>query len=204
MQLGVAAQYQGDYQTARSLFATSKALALAENDVFAVRNILSFEADEAYMQGEYERAKSLNEACIAYRGTREGHDLAYLLRRLGQCCLQLGHAGEAVGFIGESLMLNWGFGDKQGVAACMAALAAVAMARGQEDKATTLFAAAAVALKSMRTQLLHIDQTAYDCNLFAVRAQLDRTAFDAAWADGQTLSIEDAMEFAMNEPLSDP
>ena len=95
MHLGVIAQYQQDYQTARSLFAKSKALALAENDVFAVRNILSHEADEAFMQGEYERAKSLNEACIAYRGKREGHDLAYLLRRLGQCHLQLSHAGEA-------------------------------------------------------------------------------------------------------------
>ena len=101
-------------------------------------------------------------------------------------------------------MLNWGFGDRQGVAACMAALAAVAVARGQEDKATTLFAVADVALKSMRTQLLHIDQTAYDCNLVAVRAQLDRTAFDAAWADGQMLSTEQAIEFAMNERLSDP
>ena len=101
-------------------------------------------------------------------------------------------------------MLNWGFGDRQGVAACMAALAAVAMARGQEDKATTLFAGADVALKSMRAQLLHIDQTAYDCNLVAVRAQLDRTTFDAAWAEGQTLTMEQAIEFAMNDPQSDP
>jgi predicted ATPase/class 3 adenylate cyclase len=204
MQLGVAAQYQGDHQTARSLFAMGKALALAKNDVFAVRNILSFEADDAYMQGEYERAKSLNEACIAHRKTREGHDLAYLLRRLGQCCLRLGHAGEAVGFIRESLMLNWDLGDRQGVAACMAALAAVAMAEGQEHKAITLFAAVDVALKNIGSQLLHFDQTVYDRNLLGVRAQLDRTSFEAAWADGQTLSIEQAIEFAMNEPLSEP
>ena len=202
--LGAIAQYQGDYQTARSLFAKSKALALAENDLFAIRNILSHEADGAFMQGEYERAKSLNEACVAYRGNREGHDLAYLLRRLGQCNLQLSHAGEAVSFIRESLMMNRGFGDRQGVAACMAALAAVAMARGQGSKATTLFAAADVALKSMRAQLLHIDQTAYDCNLAAVRAQLDRITFDAAWAEGQALTMEQAIELAMNEPLSDP
>jgi non-specific serine/threonine protein kinase len=203
MHVGVIAQNQGDYQTARSLFATSKALALAENDVFAIRNILSFEADEAFMQGEYQRAKSLNEACIAYRETREGHDLAYLLRRLGQCCLQLGHAGEAVGFIRESLMLNSGFGDRQGVAACMAALAAVAMALRQEINATKLFAAADVALKSISSQLLHIDQSAYNRNLPAVRAQLDRTTFDATWAEGETLTMEQAIELAMNTPLSD-
>jgi len=203
MHLGVIAQYQQDYQTARSLFAMSKALALAENDVFAIRNILSYEADDAFMQGEYERAKGLNEACIAYRGKREGHDLAYLLRRLGQCHLQLSHAGKAAGFIRESLMMNWGFGDRQGVAACIAALAAVALARGQKSEATALFAAAEVALKSVRAQLLHIDQTAYDRGLAAVRSQLDRTVFDAAWADGQTLTIEQAIERAMNESLSD-
>jgi hypothetical protein len=38
----------------------------------------------------------------------------------------------------------------------------------------------------------------------AVRVQLGRTVFDAAWAHGQTLSIEQAIEFAMDEPLSDP
>ena len=156
-----------------------------------------FEADHAFLQGEFEKAKSQTEACMSYEGNRENIEgLGYLLRRLGQCHHQLGQAAKAAGFIKESLTLNWGNGDKQGVAACMSALAALAMSLGQQDKATALFAAVDVALKSIHSRLLHIDQMAYDLNVTTLRETLDPTTFTAAWTEGQTLTTERAIEIA--------
>ena len=48
-------------------------------------------------------------------------------------------------------------------------------------------------LKSIRARMLHIDQDAFDEEVSRLRAQVDREVFDAAWNEGQALTVEEAI-----------
>lgn len=192
--LATAAQRRGDYETARELFDKSKALALKVNDRQTLGQVLLHEADTPFLQENYPEAKKLLEVSIAHHKTLSDNiALSYCLRRFGQSHLHTGDPDKAEACIRESMALNWRLGDKQGVAACLAALAAVARARQHESAAVTLLGAADATLKSIRSQLLFIDQYAYDHDVGFLRAHLAPAAFDAAWKEGQDLTIDLAM-----------
>jgi hypothetical protein len=103
-------------------------------------------------------------------------------------------------------------GDKQGMAACLAALAGVSVARGQavslpaEDgpppphffrRAAQLFGIVEALLNDVGTRLLQADNIEYERNLAAVRSQLDETTFAAAWATGRSMALVPAMAYAL-------
>jgi hypothetical protein len=51
----------------------------------------------------------------------------------------------------------------------------------------------------MQTHLYFLDRYEYEKNVNALRTQLDRAAFDAAWTAGRALTLEQAIELALSE-----
>jgi predicted ATPase/tRNA A-37 threonylcarbamoyl transferase component Bud32 len=201
--LSVAVQNQGDYEKARALLEESKVLAesLPHSDSFsndALGYVLRRQADLAFLTGD-NRARDLWEASIDYQKKHKySGGLPYSLRRLGQAELREGNISRAAGFIAESLRLNATIGDKQGVAASLAAAAAVLMARERVAHAATLLGAVDSLLSGIGFQLLHIDHVEYSTNLSVVRGQLDASTFDDAWFEGQNLTMEQAIQSALD------
>ena len=77
-------------------------------------------------------------------------------------------------------------------------LAGVAGAQGQPERAARLFGATEALHNTTGLQLEPVDQIQQDRNIAVARAQLDAATFAAAWAEGQAMSLEQAIEEAQS------
>jgi hypothetical protein len=66
-------------------------------------------------------------------------------------------------------------------------------AQTSPQQAARLLGASAAQCEAIGYQFDMVDQAAYDQHVAAVRAQLDPATFEAAWAAGQALSLEQAI-----------
>jgi DNA-binding CsgD family transcriptional regulator len=87
-------------------------------------------------------------------------------------------------------------GDSRGVAECLIGLGATASAEGRAEVAVRLFAAGEAALAAMGTELWHSNQADYERWRSVATQALEPEAFEAAWAVGARLSVEDALGLA--------
>ena len=84
------------------------------------------------------------------------------------------------------------------MAASLASFANLALAQGQVIRSVHLFGAANAILQALSWRLAPSDNEAFERNLRSARMQLGEEAFDAAWADGCALSLEQAEAYALN------
>src|SRR5439155_8567736 len=86
--------------------------------------------------------------------------------------------------------------DRQGIAWCLAEMAGAAAAQRQPRKAAQLFGAAEGLLEAVDAHLDAVDRARYDRNVAAARAQLDEAAWNASWAQGRAMPLEEAVALA--------
>jgi hypothetical protein len=91
-------------------------------------------------------------------------------------------------------------GDRQGISHYLPALAGAAFGQGQLERAARLFGAGAVLRERLGADLPAIGRRSHDRGVAAVRAALGDADFEAAWAAGQALSLEQAIAEALQEP----
>ena len=80
-----------------------------------------------------------------------------------------------------------------GDAACLEGLAGVAGGQGQPEQAGRLFAAAEALRASLGTPLPPVERAEYACNVAAARGQRDEATWEAAWAEGRAMTLEQAI-----------
>jgi predicted ATPase/DNA-binding CsgD family transcriptional regulator/transcriptional regulator with XRE-family HTH domain len=194
MSLGSLELDQGDHQQARALYEQS--LALAQDLGFQLyiaqaRNGLGEIKRQVqdYAQAENHYLHSLQLA----RELGGKENASMVLHNLGYVALHQQQVAQAAAHFAESLALGQALGHEINIANALAGLGAVAAALERPQTAARLFSVAAARWKSTGYQFDRVDQTEYDRNLAAARAQIDAATFDAAWADGQALSLEQAI-----------
>jgi predicted ATPase/class 3 adenylate cyclase len=198
--LGRLSDGQGEFMVARSALEESVAMFRELGDEYNVAWSLVFLGDVALRQADDERAQSyFVESAILLRKLKDKMLLTASLRRLGQFALNRSDYDEAAKLCKESLNLNWQVGDREGVAACLAALGEVALSRRQIIRAVQLFGAVEFLLDSIHSKLLLNDHVAYHRNIAALRAQLSAADFNAAWAAGRQMTMEQAVAYAMED-----
>ncbi len=79
----------------------------------------------------------------------------------------------------------------------MESLAAVAMVRREPARAARLFGAAAALREAVGLPREPIDQRPYERHVAEVRTALSEAQFTAAWAEGRTMTLEDAVAEAL-------
>ena len=124
-------------------------------------------------------------------------------RRLGRVMLQRGDYEKAVALCRRSLALGLESGHKQETATCLATFAGLAVAHGQSRRAAQLFGAAEARLRQLDVPLFYGDLYDYEVNLSALRAQLDGAILDAAWAEGERMTLDQAVAYALREGEAD-
>lgn len=203
--------HQRDYAAARSFAERALERWRELGDTWSCANSLNYVGEAALLQGDDEEAQTrYEEAATLLRQLQNRDLLAFSLRRLGQLALRRRDYSRAIALCQESLKLNVELGDKQAVAACLSALAGVATAQGQTRGAewreralryaARLFGAADALLQAVGASLGHTDRAEYERNVATVRAQLGGEAFAAAWAQGQALTLEQAVAEALRDP----
>ncbi len=202
--LGLSNTFRGDYALALAHLEQSLEIYRKLGDKTYSGWALVFLGEVELLQGDTARAQALYEQAISrLKDTKDYPFLAIPLRRLGQLAMARGDLIAANTFVRESLADNWIVRDYRGVAACLSALGTLSMAQAQINRATQLFGAVETILEFIRTPLLPFDQKHYHGDVATLHAQMDETAFAAAWAAGHAMSLEQAIAFAMDDKITD-
>jgi hypothetical protein len=108
----------------------------------------------------------------------------------------LGHLDQAGQLIRESLRLSAEQDNQQGILNCLGALAGLAAMTGQPIRAARLFAVADRLRETIGVRMGVDDRREYERYLDSLRDQLTQATFEAAWSEGNALSVEAAIEEA--------
>lgn len=115
---------------------------------------------------------------------------------LGELARRRGDTGRAEDLHHEALAIRRTRRFRPGVAGSLEALASVAADQESYDEAVRLFGAAAALRDAVGLVRWPASQGDWEKTLARLRAALGDAAFEAAWAEGQALSIDDAVAYA--------
>lgn len=143
-------------------------------------------------------AALLAEGLALLRPLADRRGIALSLLNLGRVSLGRGDYDHATDQIKESLVLFQELGNKLDMAECFQALASLARRQGQAGRTTRLWAAAGVLLESIGVPALSVvNQGAHTEDMAFVHCHLDEAAIRAAWTEGQTMSLDQAVAYAL-------
>ncbi len=197
--LGAIALQRGDLAASALHHEASLALRRRLGDRQGIASGLTNLGGLAYETGDFARAETLLvEGIDLFREIGDDRQAGIGLYNLGRVMQARSDLVRANDLLRESLELFHGVGDRFGVSGALEGIAGVARERSDAESAARLFAAAATLRNAVGAVREGADQAEYDRDLAATRAALGNDAFDAAWAAGSQLTLEEAVAEASN------
>ncbi len=199
-QLGLVALGQRDYAYAALCSSEGLALARETGRPFRVAWAVWARGHVAMAQEDYALAQAcFAESLVLLREWEHNDSPAWALWGLGQVAVVQGQAEEARALLAESLRLFQAVGHQRGIICALEGLAGLAAAQRQPERAAQLCgAAAAQRAATGRTQLLPDERFHQERAMAAARAQMEETAFAAAWAEGRAMPVEQVITDALS------
>jgi predicted ATPase len=222
--LGLVAREQGEYETARVLFEESLTLRWELGDRRGIALLLHDLSAVAHRLGDQQRAYALlAESLALFRELGNPADIAVALYYLGQVALAQRDTVRAALHFRESLTLLQESGEPlvrgmvldslAGVAHAdldlhaqkltlreeLVRLAEVAHVDGNAERAARLLAAAAAMHEAAG---IHVGSSQHEDTErvgAAVRAHVSEDVFATAWAEGQAMTMDEAIAYVLNE-----
>jgi tetratricopeptide (TPR) repeat protein len=139
------------------------------------------------------------EALRLWRGVSDERMLALALSNLGTALCFLGEATQAHALFVESLTLSQTCQNESGVLYALLGLALVAHVKGQKTRALQLCSAVNAQFERRQERLSINEQTEYERAVAELRGQCDEKTFNAAWVEGCALTLEQAIQLALEE-----
>jgi len=194
--LAALALARGDYAQATALLEENLALSSEAGNKTALSWALAGLAELARLQGDNARARALcAEGLALARDTGDRYATSRLLYIQGNIAQAQEEHERAVSSYREGLSLAATIDASEIAGHCLLGLAREALSAGNFQQATSLFAAATRRLTLTR-QLAPVDQKVYELDLAELRVRLDSAAFTAAWAEGETMTLQQALAFS--------
>jgi len=201
--LGIALLLVGDREGVTPLREDAEALRRGMLDQQAIIDLLIFLGMVALDESDYEQmALLLEEGLALSRDLGDVRGMTACLTVLGLGLLKQGNYERAALLLEECLYLTARkIRHMLGTAYSMLGLAAVAALRGQPARAARLWGAAEALREVIGQPLAPYDQSNYDYEgyLDAARSQLDEPEWKAAWLEGRTMRLEQAVAYALGE-----
>jgi tetratricopeptide (TPR) repeat protein len=189
---------QGNYQHAEKLLEEGIAITkdLGDKGWFASAQFLLGRVTR--FQGDFEQAQKLHAESLAY-WQEVGSYTSESLWCLGELArLQKNHA-KAYSFYIDGLVKAKEINDLQTIAYLLEEFAALGAAQGQAKRSAGLFGAADALRAAIHIVLFPVERVELEKNIAAARAQLSEDEFNKAWAEGRAMTMEQAIEFALQE-----
>jgi predicted ATPase/DNA-binding CsgD family transcriptional regulator len=201
--LGFATLHLGDEERAAALRQEVEALQREPLDRFTLAWLTTFLALATSYEGDYERSAALaRESLAIYRELGDKRGMSLCHTDLGFIELIRGDHESAAGLLEESLSVLRGSGDKFCLAYGIFGLAAVAAAREEPVCAARLWGAAEALREEIGVVSLtqwELDAYNYEGRVSAARSMLgDEGAWEAAFAQGRAMSVEEAVGYALS------
>jgi predicted ATPase/DNA-binding SARP family transcriptional activator len=193
---------QGDYTTARAYSDEALAIARAVKDRGYMAQALNNLGELARCQGDYIQAQACYvESLALFRSQGASVDTPRLLHNLGCVALHQGDLARARALFAESLAKFRDGRSQRGIAECLAAFAAAALAGDRGTRAARLWGAGEALREAAGVAMWAADQIEYDRQVAALRTKLDQGSLAAAWAAGRALAPEQAIAEALQSTL---
>ncbi|MGH2448431.1 MAG: tetratricopeptide repeat protein [Chloroflexota bacterium] len=191
--LGNVAYDLRDYDRAAGLFSQSLLIRRELGESHGIGAALNNLGNVALSRGEPDRAAAYFEESLAiWRDRNDPMDTALSLGNLGTAERNRGRFNEAVPLFLESLDILESMGNEVAVIDCIEELAGILSASGSPARAVLLLAATAAARDRYGAPLSPNDLETRKSNLDSARRELGAGAFEAAWADGNAMTIQQA------------
>jgi tetratricopeptide (TPR) repeat protein len=201
--LGWVLVLDGNYDRAATLLEEALTLARQARNQHAISWSLFLLGNAVLFQTrDYERTMALHRECAALlTDTHDKQLLRLLMLMSGRLAVARGDFEQAESHYAESVALAREYGDIDDqtylVVPVVLGFAQLAMARGQAWQAAKLFGAAHTALDAGHWILGDRASLDVERELAATRAELGEAAFEAAYAEGQAMTMEQALALAI-------
>jgi tetratricopeptide (TPR) repeat protein len=202
--VGLVAYHQGEYAAAQTLLEESLRLSQGAGYELGMTYPLNALGNLANLQGDYVAAQMFYEESLrlrrklAYKGGIAATlaDVANVHAKLAQYTTARAHYQESLTLYGE-------LGNKRGMVSVLSGLACLAQVRGQPLGATRLLSAVEALLAQLRARLDEPQYSDMQQAIVAAHAQLDQAIFTAARAEGQAMTLEQAVAYALEGSTMD-
>ena len=191
---------RGDQTTALALFEESHSLFRGLKDPWGAAITLVVQGFFSGKRGDYATARALlTEALTSWREQEDKVSKTDALSMLGEVLQRQDEPNQASEVYVECLLLSREMGDKARCVLVLHRLGGVAQSLGQYDRAVRLFAAATAAWDPARAaRFTTLDDLAeQEHESAALRNLVGEETFARSWAEGQILTLDEAIEFAL-------
>ena len=201
--LGSVALAQGDYATAEAMNKEGLTIYRDMGDKRSFAAALTNQGSVALVQGAYTAARALFaesfSLCqeIAHKSTT-----AFAQLGLGLAELRLGMP-TADDHIRQSLRLRQELGEKAHQISSLIGVAGAALAQNDALRAAQMLGAVAAATAEMKTMIEPAMRQFHDETVTAVRDILGEAAFQAAWAEGEHMTLDEAVASCLPADVAD-
>jgi predicted ATPase len=203
--LGIVARSQGNYLLARFIHEEALAFRRETGDRRAIANSLNNLGNVALDQGDYVEARArLEEAVRLLYEVGDKWYIANSLNNLGNVLRTQGDYAAAHAMYRESMKTSREVGDRWAMAYLLEDLGGLAALEGQPERAFRLVGAAGMLRQAIGSPLSAAEQAKLEKLLAPAREALDEQAQAAALGEGRAMSLEQAIDYALNTTEAQP
>ena len=152
-------------------------------------------------QQKYVEARTLFEQALAgFQAANANFNVILVTSALAHLEREQGNYERALEFYRETIVAFRDVAQTGAVAHQLECFGFIALAQDQSERALQLFAAAGALREKGGTPMTPDEQAYFDEQLKGVREKVDATKFDSIWSKGRIMTMERAIEFALEAP----
>ena len=194
---------RGEYSRARWALREAANIFEALGDRSGAAWSINQQGDIAREQGDMAAARALYQRALsAFRETGDRWGSARSLTDLGSIDCEQGDPLAAHPEYSEALLIFAGLGHRRGIARALEGCACLAMVQGNAARALKLAAAAAHLRTLIGAFLPQAEHSKLEQKLLAAWESLSDLDGQEAWAIGSAMSLDGAIQYALEEPES--
>ena len=198
--LGLVLLDRNELDTAEILFEETRALCAEIEDYWGLALSLNNLGLVASAHGSLDSARSHHQESLEVRRKMQDQwGMARSLNNLGTLTAQEGDYGRARALVSESLTIRRAIRDRAGIAYSFEALATLAAREGSLNRAVCLLAAEQALRETMGVALSPSAGADHDRVLARIHDAAAEPEYEAAWKRGLTMTLEQAIDFALAE-----
>ena len=199
--LGWGAMRIGDYEHAESLLNEGLIVCRESGDLRQICSSLAGLGELAVRRGQLERATELlSESLNISQHSGDKWGIAIALGSLGWVAFRKHEYQKMRKLIGESLDVRMETGDRGGIAWCLEKLAEANIEQSHFHEAVIIFGSASALRASVGSVMDTADRPEYERMISKVKTELGTEAFAAAWDEGQAMSLDHSIDYALTKP----
>ena len=210
---GMVFQMLGDYQRANAVLEESLQLSRELGDIVLIAWSLHYLGTLAYTQANEQQADIFwQDSLIQFRAANQRLGISCVLTYLAMVALDQNNRDRASAYLAESLTTLQGLDEIWMTVRTLEVfgrLAAVVASRMKDAQPTLLcsariFGAAELLRETLHSRIMPFERRSYDRGLAALRSQLDEPTLAAAWAEGRTMTVDQAVAYALEQSSLSP